>query len=188
LRDDTQWDIRLDTADIDINMFIQELKTHKDKLLYALVGAKEYGMNPSNGFVPNSAYESEHVHVAIVTYNKMKRNEVMRLFREHKLSGEYCVPRNQKFTYAGWKIHHIKDETKIGEDRILWEYGTLPMDVMTPGVAKSIKAMIHKYPSTEGTFAERMLASTTQYSLLDRLEQARQLVKDLTKECVANTF
>ena len=125
-----------------------QLRERKDDFLYALVGAKEFGSHPiyQQGTAPRHVDPTEHIHCALITKQPIKRYEALKFFREEKLADEYCVPRNEKFTYLGWRLHHIKDETKVGEERILYESGSLPMDNINEHNVKEIKRMIAKFP------------------------------------------
>lgn len=148
-RESTQWDLRFDTATIDVNNLIMEARNHLDDALYILIGAKEFGSHPifHPGGLPASHFDpTEHVHCALITKKPVKRWEALKFFRETKIDDEYCVPRNEKFTFLGWRLHHIKDDTKIGDERILFEYGTLPMDKINEHNIKEIKRMLAKFP------------------------------------------
>lgn len=146
-REATQWDLRFDTANVNVQDIIDRLKLHKQEIVYALVGGKEFGSHPVYGVgAPTHVDPTEHVHCCLIVPKPIKRWQALKFFREEKYQDEYCVPRKQSFTFLGWRLHHIKDDTKIGDERILYEYGTLPMDEVTEHNIKEIKRMLNKFP------------------------------------------
>nr|WCR62087.1 MAG: replication associated protein [Cressdnaviricota sp.] len=131
-REATEWDVRLDL----VNGFtsakcVEHAVAHGAKIQYCFIGGEEIPdvvPSPTN----KALSEEIHVHVAIILLKPAKRDEVLQILRGPRTIGkgnEYCVPRNPKFTYAGWIAHHSKLEFKLCPDNLkLYEYGDLPMD------------------------------------------------------------
>nr|QTE03460.1 MAG: replication-associated protein [Ciconia boyciana CRESS-DNA-virus sp.] len=148
-RQSNEWDVRLDlTEQLTATAIVEAAKVHKDQFLWGLVSGIEYGKSrqdrPTYGQWIADA-ESFHVHIAVVLNKTAKREEVLKLFREHKVAGEYCVPRDQKQTYAGWRMHHRKAATKIDDTAHLWEYGTCPFDTLTEENGRKVLSMRRLY-------------------------------------------
>lgn len=176
------WDIRFDTANIDIDAYVESVKKHIKKILYLLVSGKEFGSNPLMG-KPGAFYESEHVHIAFISYDPMTRTEVLEWFRPKKETQEYCTPRNAKFTYLGWRIHHVKDETKITDKRILYESGTLPMDRINEKNANEIRRMLNKFPGPYDDRYEELISLVREQATKKRkLERITEEVPRLQEE------
>lgn len=158
----TEWDVRLDINDaLPVEDVLSRVRDASDELLYALVSGVEVpdttdqvppgytGSTPK--FSPSGSHE-HHVHLCIVLLAPLKRNDVLKMLRgPRKLGDEYAAPRNPKFTYAGWVIHHGKPMGKLeGEPLVRFEHGTLPMDALTTDNAMKIKMLLRKW-GTEGT-------------------------------------
>ena len=150
----TEWDIRLDVGnELPVEEVIDNLKKIKDDVLFMAcsgverpdepveyrtkavnVRGKEYEFKGTAKARPSVAghtgSEQEHVHVCLVLLEPKARPDVLQLLRgKRKILDEYAAPRNAKFSYAGWLIHHAKPEYKIpGEPPLRLEHGTLPMD------------------------------------------------------------
>lgn len=138
-----EWDIR-----IDVNLFLSprdiqdSLQLELPGLDYVLIGGVELPdpftkeKNHRNEQVRangGSVSENEHVHIALVFKQPVNRERALRACRPEKLTDEYAVPRNSKFTYAGWLAHHAKAVYKLDPNMptIFYEYGTLPEDDIT---------------------------------------------------------
>nr|QTE03498.1 MAG: replication-associated protein [Grus japonensis CRESS-DNA-virus sp.] len=147
-RESTQWDLRFDTSKINVDDLIASLRNHLDDIAYVLIGGKEFGTSPVfiYGKPVANIEATEHVHCALITKKPVKRWEALKFFRENKIDDEYCTVRNEKFTFLGWRLHHIKDDTKIDDKRVLFEWGTLPMDRINEHNVKEIKRMLAKFP------------------------------------------
>ncbi len=135
----TEWDIRIDideeqglTPDALINDFVIP---NIEKFEYVAIGNVERP-DPNGGKARadgEKISEEDHVHVAVVLHTPLVREEVMKLLRGPKNwtgpNGEYCVPRNKKYPYVGWVVHHAKsDWKKNGEGGLAFEHGLLPKD------------------------------------------------------------
>lgn len=123
-RESTEWDVRLDLIDgFTSSKILDRAVAFKDKFQFLLIGAEEKpdaigSLMPQNRAVKPGSTEI-HVHIAIVLAKPAKRGEVLELLRGPRSLGpgaEYCVPRNPKFTYAGWIAHHTKLEFKLNPD------------------------------------------------------------------------
>lgn len=158
----TEWDVRLDiSVALPVEDVLSRVKDNLDELLYVLVSGIEEpdktdqvppaytGSQPK--FSPSGSKE-HHVHLCIVLLAPLKRNDVLKMLRgPRKLGDEYAAPRNPKFTYAGWVIHHSKPVGKLeGEPLVRYEHGTLPMDAITTDNAMKIRGLLRKW-GTDGT-------------------------------------
>lgn len=160
-RESTEWDVRLDLIDgFTSAKILEHAVAHKDKLKYCIIGAEEEPDSKSkfNNFDAKrsnaSGSEEIHVHVAIILDKPAKRGDVLQLLRGPRCIGignEYCVPRNPKFTYAGWIAHHTKVLTKINPDGPLklYEFGDLPMDAYNEDTCWKVVRMIKKFGNEE---------------------------------------
>lgn len=149
----TEWDIRLDVGnELPVEEVIDNLKKIKDDVLFMACSGverpdKHVSPNGERGKPIPSGSESEHVHVCLVLLEPKTRPDVLALLRgKRKRLDEYAAPRNAKFSYAGWLIHHAKPDYKIpGEPPLRLEHGTLPMDPLTIEWAIKIDAILKKW-------------------------------------------
>lgn len=156
----TEWDIRVDISDIlTVENVISFIKEHLDDIGYVLVSGVE--LPDATVSLPSSTYtgntpkgltlgsSENHVHVCLVLYVPINRAGALKMVRgQRKLGDEYAAPRNAKFSYAGWVIHHSKPSFKVlGEPLIRYEHGTLPMDPYTTEWALKIDAILKKWGS-----------------------------------------
>nr|QTE03409.1 MAG: replication-associated protein [Phoenicopteridae CRESS-DNA-virus sp.] len=147
-RESCQWDLRFDTSKIDIDDILMNVRNNLQFTTYVLIGGKEFGSHAVYvaGRPATPVEATEHVHCALIVKTPIKRWQALKIFRETKVDDEYCVPRNEKFTFLGWRLHHIKDDTKVDDTRIIFEHGTLPMDRIDEHNIKEIKRMLAKFP------------------------------------------
>lgn len=186
-REATEWDIRLDinellTADVIIN----NIKERLDELCYVLVSGVERpdkfsSPDGAKGKPIASGSTEHHVHLCIVLFKPSKRGDVLQLVRgTRKLGDEYCAPRNAKFAYAGWIIHHGKPGYKIdNEPLIRYEFGTLPMDPFTEECANKIQGMLRKWGTP--ALKERFKGYTdliSKESIKRKIEQLQMQLED----------
>lgn len=180
----TEWDVRVDVNEaLTANDVVNNLQVHQDELLFGLVSGVENPDEPGHskpGWRNDSGSGSNelHVHVCIVLHAPLKRIDVLKLVRgPRKLGDEYCAPRNPKFTYAGWVIHHAKPGFKLdGEPLVRIELGTLPMDPFTTDSAVAIVRLLKKWssPAMERRFKgyvdlvnkEKIKAKIEQFTML----------------------
>lgn len=155
----TEWDVRVDiTEDLSADKIVERVRAASDDLLYALVSGVERpdikngesALQQGPGW-KNTGSEQNHVHVCIVLLAPLKRADVLRMVRgPRKFGDEYATPRNPKFTYAGWVIHHAKPGYKLdGESLVRYESGTLPIDALTTDNAMKITSILKKW-GTDG--------------------------------------
>lgn len=190
-REATEWDIRLDVNELlTPDVIISNIKERLDELQYVLVSGVERPDSVSaavNKFgqasIRNggSVSTEHHVHVCVVLHKPCKRGEILQLVRgTRKLADEYCAPRNPRFAYAGWIIHHGKPGYKIdGEPLIRFEYGTLPMDPFTEETANKIKSLLKKWGTPE--MEDRFKGYTdlvTKASIQRKIEQLQMSLED----------
>lgn len=191
-REATEWDVRVDINDLlTVDQVVSNIKERLDELCYVLVSGVErpdtMGPGPFKPKHNGSGSEEHHVHVCVVLHKSGKRGDVLQLIRgTRKLGDEYCAPRNPKFAYAGWVIHHGKPGFKIdNEPLIRFEWGTLPMDAFTPDVATKIKGMLKKWgtPEMEERFkGYTTIASDPKVDLRKQIERKEALIMKLQGE------
>ena len=202
----TEWDMRLDLSDhVTITSIVDKIKLNKSLVLYVLVSGIELGTSKVD-----RPFESEgaktwtttepcyHVHIALVTKEPILRLDALNLFREKKIGQvgghEYCVIRKPQYSYAGWVIHHNKEDTKQFGPEPAYEYGTLPMDPMTPEAGKQILNMARKYKSRAeeyirfapwievGKTASNEQAKRKRLEMGGELERLRKRLKEAEEE------
>ena len=185
-REATEWDIRVDINELlTADVIISNIKERLDELQYVLVSGVERpdteGPGPYNPNKVGSGSTEHHVHVCVVLHKPGKRGDVLQLVRgTRKLGDEYCAPRNPRFAYAGWIIHHGKPGFKIdGEPLIRFEYGTLPMDPFTEDTANKIKSLLKKWstPEMEARF-KGYTDLVTKASIKRKIEQLQMSLED----------
>jgi hypothetical protein len=159
----TEWDIRIDVSDaLTAENVINFIKENINDVQYVLVSgveapdiqptqgcATKTQVGPWNGGANQHGSKELHVHVALVVQVPKNRTEVLRMVRgPRKMGDEYAAPRNNKFSYAGWIIHHAKPGYKReGEPGIRYENGDLPMDPYTTEWALKIDSILRKWGS-----------------------------------------
>lgn len=139
---DRQWDIRvnllpgaeigsIEDAREELEALLKIWKTW-DKIKYCFVGGIEVGDNPSQ-----DDFERFHVHVALILHTPNTRRAVVHSLRLSRAlvgarAGEprsyYIAKRNPFASFTGWRNHHAKEKTKIGEEYISCEFGEAPRE------------------------------------------------------------
>lgn len=139
---DRQWDIRvnllpgseigsLEDAREELEALLKVWKAW-DKIKYCFVGGIEVGDNPSQ-----DDFERFHVHVALILHTPNTRRAVVHSLRLSRAlvgarAGEprsyYISKRNPFASFTGWRNHHSKEKTKVGEDYISCEFGEAPKE------------------------------------------------------------
>jgi hypothetical protein len=150
-----EWDVRVDVNEqLTADQVVENVKEGLADLDYVLVSGveepdEEGHTKPGWRNDSKSGSSEHHVHLCIVLREPDTRLRVLKLVRgPRKMGDEYCAPRNTKFTYAGWVIHHAKPSYKLGlEPNVRFEFGTLPMDPFTNESALSIQRMLAKWGS-----------------------------------------
>lgn len=186
-REATEWDVRLDVNEVlTPDVIVSNLKERLDEIAYCLVSGVELPdkvVSPTGiHWKPISSGSTEqHVHLCIVLHQPVKRGEVLQLVRgTRKLGDEYCAPRNPRFAYAGWVIHHAKPGFKLdGEPLIRYEFGTLPMDPFTEETALKIKSLLKKWstPEMEARF-QGYTDLVTKETIKRKIEQLQMSLED----------
>lgn len=184
----TEWDVRLDITDaLPVQDVLDRARDALDEVLYILVSGVERPDLASstaafgNGKPSPTASSEHHVHLCVVLLAPLKRVDVLKLLRgPRKLGDEYCAPRNPKFTYGGWYIHHAKPGFKLdGEPLVRFEHGTLPMDPVTTDTAMKIKSLQKKWgtPTTAKRF--KMYLELLERDVIKRkIEQLQMSLED----------
>lgn len=188
----TEWDVRLDISEnLPVEDVLSHIRDHLDELLFVLVSGvempdKELGEQQPHGTVwknpvGSSVSKEHHVHLCIVLLVPVKRADVLRMLRgPRKLGDEYCAPRNPKFTYGGWYIHHAKPGFKLdGEPLVRFEHGTLPMDPVTTDSAMKIRSLQKKWgtPTTAKKF--KMYLEVLEHDRIKaKIEQLQMSLED----------
>lgn len=146
-RTSTEWDIRIDTTNGLVGTIIDTLKNGGPAINYCLVSGVE---QPDNADITWGSREL-HVHIALVSEYPLRRDQALALCRGLMKSGEeYAVPRNRKFTYAGWYMHHTKIDYKlVTEPAVRYEFGDLPEDATDEETKTKVKAMFKKFGGGE---------------------------------------
>lgn len=144
-RSSEEWDIRID-CEAPYAQIIQDKLFHsKDLINYCLVS----GIEKADNEVLNNGSKENHIHIALITKYVMRRDQVLALCRGLvKCTEEYAVPRNKKFTYAGWYMHHTKGDSKlVQEPSMRLEFGVLPEDEDNEYNRTSILRLFSKFGS-----------------------------------------
>lgn len=191
-REATEWDVRVDVnLLLTPEVIVSNIKERLDELSYVLVSGVERPDKPNGEVQPHgttwknargaTASEENHVHLCVVLLKPGKRGDVLQLVRgTRKLGDEYCAPRNPRFAYAGWVIHHAKPGYKLdGEPLIRFESGTLPMDAFTEEVAGRIGGLMKKWgtPDMKQRF-KGYLDLITKESIKRKIEQLQMSLED----------
>lgn len=122
-----QWDARFNfPTRLHTDGFVANIKllAQSGWFSYCLVGGVEVGRNPLY-----NSYGNRHVHCAFIFHTRIAGSTIMSKLGINKNRGYYLVPRDRKLSLAGWRDHHVKDDTKVeGTPRVLFEDGYLPLD------------------------------------------------------------
>jgi len=128
---DREWDARFNVpTEEDLECLLSSIKSEAQsgKFKYALVGGVEVGTRPYQ-----DDYLIRHVHCAFVYNNRVSKSSILKNLTVKQGNGYYLVPRKRDFPYSGWKSHHTKTDTKLSQESLLlYEYGTLPADKVSP--------------------------------------------------------
>ncbi len=181
----TEWDVRIDLVNgLTSAKILEHCVAFKDKFRFCIIGAEELP-DPvlSNDRVPiHRASDEIHVHLAVILEAPANRGDVLQLLRGPRSLGpknEYAVPRNPKYTYAGWIAHHTKILSKLNPDGPLklYEHGDLPMDNYDEETCWKVIRMIKKFGN------EEMKQRFKSYSIkADEYKQQKALEEATTEE------
>jgi hypothetical protein len=147
-RQSTEWDVRIDCDPEDANIIVEHIKASQSLLTYALVSGVEM---PDVASAGKHHAKERHVHIALITEYPMRRDQILVLCRGFfKRGDEYAMPRNRKFTYAGWYLHHTKMDYKLVQQPAqLFECGHLPEDDLDEQSAAKVLRMFKKFGTGE---------------------------------------
>lgn len=139
----TEWDVRIDCDSTYADEIVENLKKATAILDYALVS----GIEQADSEVLTGGSKNNHVHIALIFKYELRRDQVLATVRGLlKKPDEYCVPRNKKFTYAGWYMHHTKIDWKmVVEPPVRYEFGVLPEDDDSEYNVKAIRRLFLKF-------------------------------------------
>lgn len=153
---DREFDVRVSFGD-DVQQGVFNLlgtlqvMTASGWMQYVYVGGIERASESDDIPVGSRGHaKKEHVHLILIYNERLDKNTVRKhLGYNFEDTGIYVNPRsnaiekNAKITYWGWKLHHMKDMTKLSDEeldkikicrslnRTLYEFGTLPNDDYT---------------------------------------------------------
>jgi len=154
-RTSNEWDVRIDCDRAYADEIVSNLKNSETIMDYCLVSGIELPDNiefPHNdknlvGGSNHYGSQGEHIHIAIVFKYVLRRDQVLSHCRGLlKKTDEYAVPRNRKFTYAGWFLHHTKSDAKLViEPNIRYEFGMLPRDSLDDNTKLAVQRMYNKF-------------------------------------------
>lgn len=183
----TEWDIRLDVSDaLTVENIISNIKEQLDDLSFVLVSGVERPDKILPGITDRNGSKEHHVHLCLVLFVPRQRFDVLKLVRgPRKLGDEYAAPRNAKFPYAGWVIHHAKPAFKLdGEPDIRFERGDLPMDPFTSDWALKIQGVMKKWgtPAMEQRF-KGYLDLLRKNKIQEKIEQLQMSLEDNNANC-----
>lgn len=124
---DRQWDARFNVQeDGSLERLLDGLRADWDagRLRYILCGGVEVGTRPHQ-----DDYQIKHVHVAAVFHNNVSKSSILKNWGIKRGNGYYLVPRNRDLPYTGWRLHHVKEFSKVDpRTPVLYEQGELPQD------------------------------------------------------------
>lgn len=125
-RQSNEWDVRIDVTPAYADEIQANLEKAKEMIDYCLVS----GIEKADSEVLTTGSKENHIHIAIIFKYALRKDQVLATCRGLiRKTDEYCVPRNKKFTYAGWYIHHTKIDWKLVlEPTVRLEFGVLPQD------------------------------------------------------------
>lgn len=131
-RTSCEWDVRCtlhsNNHDNEIKDIEECIELNTSRLLYALIGGIEYNTS-----------DQSHVHIALIFKQPQTRHAVLHTLHRDHVKNEYAAPRNNQHSYTGWKLHHIKHDTKISDKHLIYEYGQLPNEQLTTKQWKTCK-------------------------------------------------
>lgn len=180
----TEWDIRVDiTEELTPEVIVKNLKSIDNDWSYCLVSGVEFAdtLRNKDGPINQHGSKDNHVHVCLVLHVPCQRGDALKMVRGlRKLSDEYAAPRNSKFSYAGWVIHHSKPGFKLsGQPDTVYESGDLPMDPFTTEWAVKIESMLKRWGSPR-TFS-RFKAYTDilkKHKIMEKIELLQMSLED----------
>lgn len=151
-RSSNEWDVRIDVTPAYATEIQANLQAAKDMIDYCLVS----GIEKADSEALTTGSKENHVHIAIIFKYSLRRDQVLATCRGLiKKTDEYCVPRNKKFTYAGWYLHHTKLDWKLVlEPAVRMEFGLLPEDEDNEYNRTSIVRLFKKFGADDTVNAD----------------------------------
>lgn len=160
-RTSDEWDVRIDCDATYADEIVKNIRDNEGLLKYALISGIERADNadgpkgsaPLLGGTMNWGSQDNHIHIALIFKYNLRRDQVLSICRGFfKKTDEYAVPRNKKFTYAGWYMHHAKVDWKLVQELpVRLELGVLPEDEPTDYNIASIRRLFKKFGSDDLT-------------------------------------
>lgn len=173
-----EWDIRIDCDQEYADTIMNNLNASASHFDYALLSGIE---RPDHNDIKINAQGSsqDHVHIALKFKWYMRRDQVLAFCRGlTKSTDEYAAPRNRKFTYAGWYLHHAKSSYKLeGQPDVMLELGELPRDPVDPVTVKEVKRMMDKFGSNDPSKTLRFSEWLSQPSFEDECKAIKSKIK-----------
>lgn len=181
-----EWDIGLNLEKEDVATHIAVLiaycKAQCEKpdtpIVYLLIGGVEYTEQTRKK--DNTTKDNYHVHICLVTNKKINKQEALSCVRIMKMGPkEYARVRqnknNKHQTYYGWRIHHIKPDTKIDVNkRLLFEFGTLPEDVWDNAKITNCNGVVRRYGSVQDQNEWSTYRSTIRQGMTDSQRKEKE--------------
>lgn len=130
----TEWDVALAISDQEhLHQLVSdaaETSQCNSNVVYMLIGGVERAERGSvhAKFSTGEHQYHDHVHAALVVKTPINRKQALDIFCWDKPKGAFCAPRPTKWPYLTWKYHHTKKESKLNDNVLLFEAGTLPLD------------------------------------------------------------
>jgi len=188
-----EWDISINLpsenpqeAAATVVSYVRNNVTRSDTQIdYVLVSGIEYTEQARDE--ENTTIDNYHLHICLITKSHVNRAQALSCIRAFRIGHkEYSAIRNKKWSYYGWRVHHIKVETKIDPaSLILFEYGTLPVDQWTDQKIQATSKVVCKFGSDEvkedwktikaSERFEQAEAKRKEIELFKKKEQAREL-------------
>lgn len=154
-RTSKEWDVRIDCDALYADTICRTLEASNALIQYCLVSGieqadgqfVEWDKQETNAKAGSWGSKDNHVHIALIFEQELNREQVLATCRGLiGTTDEYATPRNQKFTYAGWYIHHAKTDWKmVAEPAVRLEFGVLPVDNDTPYNRAAIRRLHRKF-------------------------------------------
>lgn len=151
-----QFDIRVTLGDNGKNMqgLLKRLEAYWDQgtVRYYHVSGIEIGDNPLIADV----FGKQHVHVALVLFNKTTNRSVFNKLKLGSYGGYYCSVRDKSKTISGWLAYHKKMRTKMpGQPALQIQKGDLPTDRRVYTAEQRVAAESAKVKETQAKWARR---------------------------------
>lgn len=181
-----EWDIGLNLLEHEISLGAAVIKAYGEAqankvgsiIEYLLISGVEYTDQTKD--LDNTTKGNPHVHVALIVKEPINKSQALSLLRPIRIGmKEYGVPRNKTWSYYGWKIHHMKAETKINpNERILYEYGTLPPDIWSEKKIISTTKVVNKF----GCPNDKMEWKRTLQRIREDVTESKRLERNVFQE------